>query len=135
MVEIDITAFVMAQDPYLFSASRAELGDLAGRITWMNAVNEAERAPMLNAPESLEAMRDWARSSGGWDDTEISAWSDQKLNALFIQLVSGDLREAGFDDCYVHEFDWETYYRRASEGEISGRMYLSDDGEIYYTLE
>ena len=52
-------------DPFEFSASRAEMGDNAGPITWANAKGEAARAPLLTTEEQLDAAREWAGGFGG----------------------------------------------------------------------
>lgn len=108
-MEINITQFYNGANPTTYSASCAELGDNAGRITW-DAAMGADFL-LLDSPEKLDAMRAWARSSGGWDDAEIAAWDDAELNALFIQLVAGDIREKG------------------------GALSEGIDGGIYYCLE
>jgi hypothetical protein len=38
-------------------------------------------------------MRDFARSSGGWDSEEVAAWDAQEVNALFLQWIAGDCRQ------------------------------------------
>lgn len=123
-MEINITQFYNDANPATYSASMAELGDNAGRITWNNAMG----APaLLDTPDKLEAMRAWAKSSGGWDDAEIAAWSDLELNALFIQLVSGDIREK-------EGMTWEEYQALSEAGTVSGALFEAD-GQIYYILE
>lgn len=135
MATINISRFFHNAEPCEFSASAAELGQDAGKITWNNAKREAAEAPLLTTPEQLDALRAWAKATGAWDEDERNAWDDDECNALFIQLVSGDMREAGFDDYEPSEEAWEEYYARAERGEISGNMYRGDDGEIYYILE
>jgi hypothetical protein len=140
MCEIDITRFVQEADPFEFSASRAERGEHAGRDTWRNAVAEGTSAPLLTTEEHFDALRAWAKDTGAWDAAERAAWSEAECNALFIQLVSGDMREAGMGDCELDEFDWDKYQSRASEGRISGNIYRCDIeghesfGRIFYYL-
>ena len=71
------------------------------------------------------AMRAWAKDSGGWNDEEIAAWSDNELNALFIQLVSGDIREMG-------NSTWEEYAALSEAGQVSGCLFETQDGSIIY---
>ena len=128
-MEINITQFYNDANPATYSASVAELGDNAGRITWDNAVQRSALGSMLlDTPDKLEAMRAWAKSSGGWNDAEIAAWSDVELNALFIQLVSGDMREKG-------DMSWEEYQALSEAGTVSGALFEGVDGDIYYVLE
>lgn len=133
-MEIDITRFVESCEPFLFSASVAEAGPNAGPNTWRNAVREGEASPLLTTERELEALRAHMRGYGAWEKAEIAAWSTAECNALFIQLVSGDMREAGMDDVFLDEFDWEDHRQRCEYGEISGCIYRGDDKRIYYFL-
>lgn len=122
-MEIDITCFVKNEEPSEYSASAAERGANAGPETWANAKRQAEHKPMLNTPEQLDAMRQWMKETGAWDKAERDAMTDEDLNALFIQLVSGDMREMGLDDEFPDEFDWEAYRERSDGG---GNIYVGD---------
>jgi hypothetical protein len=124
-MEINITEFYTVADPATYSASAAELGDNASAITW-NAAKEADFNLLDNA-DKLDAMRAWARASGGWDAAEIAAWTDNELNALFIQLISGYIREKGADT-------WAEYQERSEAGQVSGALFEGTDGAIYYYL-
>lgn len=82
-------------------------------------------------------MRKWARSSGGWTREEIAAWDADELNALFLQLVSAETREAGWDS--LEEAQWtddgELIDSRTGErSESCGHIYSGDDGATYYYL-
>ena len=76
----------------------------------------------------------------GGDAEECAAWPDDECNALFIQLISGDMREAGMDACDMDEFDWEAYEEQAREGRIPGNIFKGDveghegSGRIFYDL-
>lgn len=133
-MEINITEFVKNSDPFDFSASIMERGKNAGPETWNNAVEEAKTSSLLTTEEQLEALRDYVKEFGAWSEEQIAAWSDDECNALFIQLISGDMREAGLDSCDLEEFDWAEYERRSQAGQISGNIFKSDDGLIYYQL-
>ncbi len=80
------------------------------------------------------SLREYAAGFGAWDDDEIAAWDAGECNALFVQLVSGDMREAGMDEGDLEDFDWEEYEHHANVGQISGNIYRGDDGQIYYSL-
>jgi hypothetical protein len=129
-MEINISRFYNFADASAYSASRAEIGENAGAITWDNAINS--HFTLLDNEEKLDAMRTWAKSSGGWDDDEIAAWTDDELNALFIQLVSGDIREMREMD--GHGLTWAEYQERAEAGQVSGALFKGTDGRIYYYL-
>lgn len=137
-MEIDITDFVTGENPFDYAHSRLEGGPNAGPATWANAKDSVERIRMLDTPEKLEAMRAWARATGAWDD--VAGMTDRELNALFIQLVSNDLREMGLDNCELEDFDWEECYERQAAGQISGHVFLCDIegdasfGRVFYYL-
>ncbi len=92
-MEIDITS-LLELNQFDLSHSQAEGGPNAGPHTWQAALERAEEIPLLDTPEKLDAMRDFARSSGGWDDEEVAAWTPQEVNALFLQWIAGDCRQA-----------------------------------------
>src|SRR5882762_4184994 len=103
-MEINITSFVQNEDPFDYSASKAERGENADRDTWNNAKN----APMLlDTPEKIEALREYVKAFGAWDDEEIAEWDDTECNTLFVQFISGDMRAAGIDECDLGDFDWD----------------------------
>lgn len=134
-VEIDITCFFNNEEPGEFSASVAEMGENAGRITLDNALEHAADKPLLTTPNQLQALRDDAKGYGVWKEDEIEGWSDEECNALFIQIISGDMREIeGLCMGDDGEIDWEEYERLAERGTIGGRLYQGNDGRIYYYL-
>lgn len=133
-MEIDITDFFNECAPMDYSASVAEIGRDAGRVTWTAAVEDAPDWPLLDTEEKRQAFRDHAAGFGAWSEEEIAAWSDDELTALFIQMVAGDIREAGLDTAAP---DWEQYEKDCEGGQASGRLYggpMSTDGRIYYYL-
>ena len=129
-MEINITQLVN-EDLFQFSHSRAEGGQNAGENTWQAAMNGPR--PLLDSEEKLQAMREWARSSGGWTKEEIAEWSENEIQALFLQLVSGDVREAGAD-C-LEEIEWGEYQNESERGRVSGRLYKSGDEYFIYIGE
>ena len=183
-MEINITHLL---ETYLFpfSHSRAEGGENAGPNTWNAALNGPR--PLLNTPEEFEAFRDFAESTGGWDEEEVTSWDENECQALFLQFISGDVREcpaileeiefeerwpgmwyfqtpkdkendmedgphASRSEAYqaashelvgynqtrraesLAEVDWLEYEIQASAGRISGRLYHTDSGEVFYEL-
>lgn len=91
-MEIEITSLLEIYQ-FALSHSAAEGGENAGPETWQASLEQASETHLLDTPEKLEAMRGFARSSGGWDDEEIAAWTPQEVNALFLQWIAGDVRE------------------------------------------
>lgn len=130
-MEINITKFYNEACPKDYSASVAEIGQNAGASTWNAAKEDAPDYNMLDTPEKLEAMRQFALSSGGWDAEEVAAWSDLELNALFIQWVSGDIRECLEWDC---EDIWANYQEMSEAGKVPSNLFKGDDGQIYFYL-
>jgi hypothetical protein len=134
-MEIDITRFFNDAEPFDFSSSVAERGQNAGKETWANAKREGAESPLLTTPEELEALRSYVKEFGAWEDAEIQGWSEAECNALFIQLISGDMREMeslcmGDDG----ELDWPEIERLQQEGTISSNIYRGDDDKVYYYL-
>lgn len=93
-----------------------------------NSVEEAETIARA------DALHEHVKGYDAWDREEIDAWSPDECNALFIQLISGDLREAGLDDCETDEFDWQGYEERQAAGTVNSNLYRGVDNEIYYYL-
>lgn len=91
-MEIEITS-LLETDQFALSHSAAEGGQSAGQDTWRASLDAAAETPLLDTPEKLQAMRDFALSSGGWDAEEIAAWSNHEVNALFLQWIAGDCRQ------------------------------------------
>lgn len=133
---VDITVFFADADPFDFSHSRAEGGADAGPETWAAALAEAAERPPLTTAGQLAALREHVRGFGAWEPDEIAAWSDVECNALFIQLVSGDMREGGLDQA-GYDFDgpeWRTYCYNAEEGKIAGNIHVEGDDKVFYYL-
>lgn len=129
-MELNITKFFRTAAPSDYSASRMELGDNAGPITWRAAVEAFEEYPLLDTDDKRAAFRAFAAGFGAWSTDEIAAWSDAELNALCVQFVAGDIREAGLD---TDAPDWTEYEADAQRGHHSGRLFTAR-GEVFYTL-
>lgn len=131
-MEIDITDFFNNADAFQFSHSIAEGGKTAGPDTWNAAKREGSEAPLLTTPDQLDALRLYVKDFGAWSAEEIAAWNATECNALFIQLVSGDMREADLDN-EPNDKAWAEYERRSEEGNCSSNIFRSAD-RIYYSL-
>lgn len=66
-----------------------------------------------------------------WDDVEIAKWTSRECNALLLQLIAGDIREAGVD---TKNPNWNKYQVDSEAGIIHGNMYRGDDGQVYYYI-
>ncbi len=123
----DESAFV----PFDLSNNRATLGDNAGQLTWNASRECAEEITLLDTDGKRAEFRDYVKSFGAWSEEEIAAWNDNELNALLLQMIAGDVREA-FDDAEFSEWDWADYQKRAELGSISGNLFKTDDGQVYF---
>ena len=112
-----------------FSASVPELGNNAGQLTWAYAKEESEDTILLTTFEQFAAFIDYMESCG-LDEMELM--NGQELNALFIQLISGDIRESiGLDQTPI---DWEGYEKDCEQGRNSANIFKGTDNNIYYYL-
>lgn len=89
-MEIDITS-LLETDMFPFSHSQAEGGQNAGPETWQAALNGPR--PLLSTPEEFAAFRDHVRDFGAWEHEEIDGWDENECQALFLQLIAGDVRQ------------------------------------------
>ncbi len=134
--EIEITHLFSEDSPFVpfdLSNNRATLGDNAGALTWRASLETSAEITLLNSEERKDAFRDFVQSSGGWAREEIDAWSDAELNALCLQWIAGDVREA-FGDADFSEWDWAQYEKDAERGRISSSLFKSDDGRVYFSI-
>jgi hypothetical protein len=132
-MELDITQFFREAGWIDYSASRAEIGDDAGPVTWRAACEDADEWSILTSDQAREAFRHHVRGYGAWSEEEIAAWSDTELNALCMQCIAGDAREVPGMSC-AEDWDWEEYERLAQEGTISSRLFEGIDGRVYYYI-
>ena len=128
-MELKITRLFKTINPRYYSASCAEIGQDAGAVTWQNAIDAAPR--LLNTKEKLQAFAQHIRGFGAWSDAEIGKMSVKHCNALLLQMIAGDIREAGLN---TKSPDWTKYQEESEAGQISGRMFEGTDGQIYYYL-
>jgi hypothetical protein len=127
-MEINITKFVSEVCPSDLSASMAEIGQSAGSDTWRAAMDESAEYPYIH-DETRDTFKEYISGFGAWTTEEIEAMRPLELNALFLQLVAGDLRE------HMHlkfgarptAADWAAY--EAGDG---ARFYRADDGQVFY---
>lgn len=145
-MEIEITS-LLELDAFELSHSQAEGGSTAGRDTWNASKQAAQEHVLLDTPEKLQAMRDFALSSGGWDEEEIATWPANELNALFLQWIAGDVRQCPsmeqaygpddprFSNAYrLDEIDWEATEAMQEQGNCPSNLFRADDGRIYFYL-
>ena len=135
-MEINVTKIVRetTNNALQFSASRAEIGEKAGEITWSNALNHAMDKEFELSKEELADWLEFLPGYGAWDDEEIAGWSGDEATALFIQFVSGDVRSLewrlGEQDASLEDHT-EGQFRAATENE-GGSLFRSDSGKWFY---
>lgn len=132
MTELDITDFFYNACPRDYSASVAEIGQDAWRITWQAALDDSDGYQLLRSDDDREAFREFVRGLGAWSDDEVAAWSDQELNTLCIQFVSGDMREV--PGMPADGWDWDKYEQMVDEGICSSRLFRASDGHVYFYI-
>jgi len=130
-MELNITKFFHEAGMMDYSASRAEIGDNAGVETWASACEDSKEYFLLDDDEKREDFRKYVKDFGAWSDEEIQAWDDVELNALCIQLIAGDIREADLD---TDSPDWQAYEEKAEQGQCGGRIFEGNDGNVYYYI-
>ena len=128
-MEINVTKFIAEAAPKDYSASVAELGQDAGRVTWGHAVEDSAEYMLLDTEEKREAFRSWVAGFGAWSDEEIAGWPDIELNALFLQFIASEQREHGLTAESTTE-DWAAY----EHSDTTGNLFRAEDGEIYFQL-
>lgn len=134
MTQINITKFVAQACPRDYSASVAELGNNAGRITWAQAQEDAGYWQFLNTEADLQTFRDWLKPWGAWDEEEIAAMSPRDLNALLIQWIAGDMRECGIS-ADMSSADWQAVEQR-QQGNAPGNIWHDNEtNETFFSLE
>lgn len=127
-MEIDITEFFNNADPAQFSASEFELGRDAGKITWNAALacvdHQTEACEELLTTEAqVQAVRQYHIACGA-ERHEVVRLTPREVNALFLQIVSAEMREG---DLHNRPVDWDEYRRSSEAGRVSGNIY--SDGE------
>ena len=137
-MEIDITDFVRTAETHDLFASVAEMGQDAGKITWANALREAnsECWQFVN-PDNRDEFEAWVRDFGAWSREEVAGWSLDECNALLIQFIAGYLNELE-SLCYSDDdefcVDWEEAERLSQKGTIGGNIFKGADNRVYFYM-
>ncbi len=133
-MEVNITHFFNTCAPMDYSASVAEIGADAGPATWGAAVEDSPANMLLDDEAKREAFKAHIAGFGAWSDEEVATWTEIEINALFMQLISGDMREADIGPEATAD-DWIKYEERAHAGQCSSNIFRATDGEVYYQLD
>lgn len=135
-MDINISAFWGEFCPSDYSASAAEIGQSAGPDTWRAACEHRNEWPVLPNADALEAFRAMVRGSGFSDD--VDTYEPEKLRALALQWLSGDIRDA-FQLPFGQRIDpvsidWPAVQARMESGQVSGTFYRADDGQVFWGI-
>jgi hypothetical protein len=145
MIELNITRYFAdgENDPYYMSNSTSNLGSNAARITWQHSLNAAD-GNLLTTDEALQAVRDWLKGFGAWDDAEIAGYSSQELEAFVLQDAASAIneilsileRDYEYDDSLslaeiIDIICNDSDYR----DELSGNIYIDDDDQIMIVID
>lgn len=133
MPDVNVSILINEVDPFDLSASRAERGTNAGPETWRNALDAANRNA-LDVPDDAGARQFFA-GFGAWDDEEIAGWSKAELDALILQMASGDLRELQrlAPGKGLAEVNWKAATKLSEQGAVSGQLYASG-GKLWFSM-
>lgn len=126
MTEIDVSRILDADVEYM-SASQAELGPAAGRITWDNCLAFA-REHGLVTDKNRDDVRDHFAAYGAWEREEIDAWDDVELSAMVWQEAAADMRHFA-EEC---DGDVARYQADCEQDRISGRLYIAESTATFY---
>lgn len=100
-IRVNISRMFELWEPWDVFNSVANLGPNAARHTWANALSVAKsRREWLRSPvkSTVEAVKEYAKALGAWDDSEIDSWDTDHALAFLVQEIASDMRENGFDD-------------------------------------
>ena len=135
-MEIDITDLLTnhAKDRICYASSQAEYGPNVAKETFNNSCELAQEEPPLRTVAELEALIDHLTSAGFSESPELRDRPLYELNALFIQLVMGDLFEMGDPDPTPEGLSDPDLLEAQREGRYPSNIFVSDAGRIYYYL-
>lgn len=115
-----------------YSASQAELGPDAGRITWNAAKDDA--LALFGDQFDRETFDDYFRHWGAWSDEELAAHSDEESAALMLQFIAGDMRECDMPERPRATW-WREYEKGCERGTYAGRiMRGAKRGTVFYYI-
>ena len=118
--------------PSDFSASVVEMGQDAGVLTWSYPNEEAQDTILLTTFEQFAEFIDHVESMGMDFSEDEKPMTGIELNALFIQLISGNIRES--EGLSEYPINWDLYEEEANYGQISSNIFKGTDSNIYYYL-
>ncbi len=110
-MDIEITNFYKQAETEKYFNSIANSGKQnIGEITYNNALNSHYKFVTV---ANIKAIRDYLNDIGFSEAYDLDP---KEINAVFIQLISGEIQEE-------------------PRIEFSDRMFCDDDGKVYYSLD
>lgn len=138
-MELNITHIIRGESLDDFSCSQAERPGYAGPGSWAASMGVAMRllpaSCVFNNPGAIDrkapvsedefddAIVEWLKPWGAWDDEEIQAMGVEGRRALLLQFISGDVRESEVDDDPDSDDVWNDYEARATDGQCSSSLF------------
>jgi hypothetical protein len=129
-MELNITNFFNTAAPMDYSASIAEIGRDAARDTWQAALDDSADFQLLTTDAQRDEFKAHMQAMGFSEADNFATWTNEALNALCIQLVSGTMREMGNPEDWDSD-DWSRY---EADENCCHEIFKGDDGQIYYYI-
>jgi len=129
-MEINITDYFNSELHYDVSCSQATHGAFAGDGSFNLAKESSNEFNLLDTKEKRSAAIEFFDGFGAWGREEMENWEHNELNALLLQLISGDVNE--YQDLAADNWDWAEYEELSKEGVVNGNLFKGVDSEIYY---
>jgi hypothetical protein len=83
---------------------------------WKRAKRKATQFKFIDSVDKIGAMLEYMKDSGGWDAEERRAMSLHDFNALFLQMVASELRDANAET--LDSIDWGAYEANDNRGNL-----------------
>jgi len=118
-MEIEITQFISKEEPKNYSNSIHNSGlQNIGEITWDNA-KKANHSFVTK--DNRQIFIDYFNEFGAWDD--LDQWPLIELNALFVQMISGDIQE-------MESYDSFEEYEKSDQ--TSSSIFKTTDNKYFF---
>jgi hypothetical protein len=129
-MELDITklkgmdCFPLAHSPAESKGDPWAAAVRAAEEQYSGASRVTEQYHPLFTEEERGAVRSWVKTFGGGTDKEVEDWTPLELDALLLQLIALEVREAGGYN--LDGVDWAG----VESGEVSSRLSRAEDGTV-----
>lgn len=124
-MDINITEFFTTCTPSDYNPTE---------LTFLKACADSPKNTLLTTFEQFDALITHLSNFEAWEREELISSPLIELNALFMQLIAGDMRAVDLDGD-SDEDDWQAHQARAEIGVDPWNIQRCILGEIYYRLE